>query len=107
GSLQIDELATDIAGIQAQWQVEGRSLIDSPEIEGSVMVASESIADTLATFDVALPAGVDAGTLGTLDAAAAFRIALAPPNAGTGGADADASPTAPPQSFHIGPYRLV
>src|SRR5690606_31206108 len=66
------------------------------------------IADALATFDIALPAGADAATLGTLDAAAAFRVALAPPNAATGGADADASSTAAPaRSFHIGPYRLV
>ena len=56
---------------------------------------------TSETFEAVLPTGLDPATLGTLDATAAFRVALSPPTGGPDVTGAGAS-----AAFDLGPYRL-
>lgn len=94
GSLSTQDLVTSVAGIDARWRLDGRNVIDAPQVDGAVVVAGAPIAAALDALGIALPAGVDTATLGTLDADVRFAVGLEP-SAG----DAD--------DVVLGPYRLA
>jgi AsmA protein len=76
GGLAFDGLSTRVADVTASWQLAVRNLIDAPDAQGTLHIVNAPIGTALATFGVAMPAGVEPRALGTLDAAAQFRITL-------------------------------
>ncbi|HUL80772.1 MAG TPA: AsmA family protein [Gammaproteobacteria bacterium] len=74
-TLAVTGLATDTAGVRATWTVTGKSLVDSPVVEGNISVAGAPIATLLEQLQMSPPKGVQAKDLGllTLQSKFAYR----------------------------------
>ena len=100
GSLDVDGLRTEVAGLAADWRLSGRNLIDAPELEGAIALSGASFADALATLGIAPPAGIEPDAMGAIEATAAFSAALSLPGSASSSGAAEAG-------VALGPYRLT
>ena len=75
-ALRVEGLETNIAGIEARWQLSGSSIFDAPRLAGSVEVAPAPLAAALELLAVALPDGVDPDSLGRFEGRADFASSL-------------------------------
>ncbi len=73
GSVRIDDLATNIAGIVARWELSGSELFTEPELRGSVRVADQPLAELIETLGIELDADTRRG-LGNLSLESAFNV---------------------------------
>jgi uncharacterized protein involved in outer membrane biogenesis len=74
-TLRVDGLATETAGVRAQWTLAGRALLDNPTIEGKINVPPAALATVFDELDWQPPAGVAPDELGdlTLESEFSFR----------------------------------
>ena len=75
-ALRVEGLETNIAGVQARWQLSGNSIFDTPRLAGTVEVAPAPLAAALELLAVVLPDGVDADSLGRFEGRADFASSL-------------------------------
>ena len=78
GTLAVDGLETDTAGVHAAWRLAAAKLLDSPEVEGHVQVINAPVADGFAALGLTAPPGVTPEQLGRATLAAQFTFATAP-----------------------------
>jgi AsmA protein len=77
-TLDVQGLTTEVAGVKAQWQLQGSALLDSPAVQGAVSVAGAPLATVLAALDLPPPAGVEPAELGDFSLAAQFGFRAEP-----------------------------
>ncbi len=88
GTLAVDGLETETAGVRATGRLTASKLADSPEIEGSVQVADAPVAGAFAALGLSAPPGVTPEQLGRTTLAAQFTFATAPRAIAVRGVDA-------------------
>ncbi len=71
-ALRVEGLVTDIADMEARWQLSGSSVFDAPRLAGSVELTPAPLLTALELLVLALPDGVDADSLGVIDGRADF-----------------------------------
>ena len=78
-TLRFRELTTSAEDVVAVWEATGQSLLDDPELTGSVRISQGSLSSALEALEMTL-GSADGATLGSFDLAAAFAFR---PSAGT------------------------
>lgn len=74
GTLAVQQLTTETAGVKAAWEVQGASLLDNPSISGSVRTADAPLATLFNELGLPPPEGVQPSELGSLTLAADFSF---------------------------------
>ena len=75
-ALRVEGLVTNIAGVEARWQLSASALFDSPRLAGSVDVDPAPLGAALDLLAIAPPEDVDPDTLGDFDARADFTAGV-------------------------------
>lgn len=75
-ALRVEGLVTNVAGVEARWQLGASSLFDSPRLAGSVDVDPVPLGAALDLLAIAPPEDVDPDLLGDFDARADFTADL-------------------------------
>ena len=75
-ALRVEGLVTNVAGVEARWQLSASSIFDSPRLAGSVDVDPVPLGAALDLLAIAPPEDVDPDTLGDFDARADFAAGL-------------------------------
>jgi uncharacterized protein involved in outer membrane biogenesis len=71
-TLHIDRLATRLGDIEILWEVDGQSLLDGPQLAGSLQVSSAPVAEALELLSLRPPDGIEPAGLGNFDLTTAF-----------------------------------
>jgi len=72
-TLTVTNLATNFAGVSAQWELSGNDMFEQPSLAGSVHVASQPLTSIIDTLEIELSEAARAN-LGNLDLQSAFTI---------------------------------
>jgi AsmA protein len=78
GTLAVDGLVTETAGVTASWELAGETLLTSPAVRGTVAVDSARLATVFEQLELTLPAAVEPADLGTLALTAQFAVQTEP-----------------------------
>lgn len=77
-TLAAEGLVTEIAGIRAEWNVAGETLLTNPALRGAVSVARAPLAAVFETLQLSTPASLRPDELGTFTLATQFAFQAEP-----------------------------
>jgi AsmA protein len=88
-TLAVDGLATEVAGIRAEWSVTGATLLSNPAVGGAVTVERAPLAAVFEALHLALPASLEPEELGSFSLATRFEFRAEPRRIEVTGVDAE------------------